>query len=95
LSTERRREDESDHPRKKKGLAAEEVAELARDRGERGRRDQIRRRDPREVVEAVEVGDDAGKRRADDRLVERGEEEGQSDADRREYSSIPCQLSGG
>src|SRR5207253_8709695 len=94
LPAERRREDKSDHPREKKGLAAEEVTELARDRGERGRRDTVCRRDPREVVETVEVGDDARQRRADDRLVERGEEEGQADTDRREDSRSACPLSG-
>src|SRR5207249_7816575 len=51
LSAERRCEDESDHPGEKEGLAAEQIAELARDRGERGRRAQVCSRDPREVVE--------------------------------------------
>src|SRR5207245_11260736 len=71
-----------------------EVAELAGDRRERRRRYEVRRRDPREIVEAVQVSDDARQRRADDRLVEGGEEEGQPHTDRRENPGVPSHLSG-
>src|SRR5204863_2808854 len=75
LPAERGRENETDHSAEKEWLAAEQVAQLAGDRGERGRGDEVGGRDPREVIEAIQVGDDAREGRADDRLVKGREEE--------------------
>ena len=55
-------------------LAAVEVAELAVERADDGRREQVRRDDPREVLEPAEVADDRRQRGRDDRLVERREQ---------------------
>ena len=52
-------------------LAAVEVADLAVQRGRRGRGQQVRGDDPREVVEPAEVADDGRQRGGHDRLVER------------------------
>ena len=87
LATERRREDEADHARQHEGLAPEEVPELPGDRGQGGRGDEVAGGHPGVEVEAVELGHDARQGGADDRLVERREEQGQRDADGRQD---PC-----
>ena len=53
LTAESRCDDEADHSGEKEGLPAEEVAELSGDRRQDGRGHQIRRGDPREVVQPV------------------------------------------
>jgi hypothetical protein len=58
-------------------LAAVDVAELAVERRGRGGGDHERCDDPREMLEAAEIADDARQRRADDVLVEGGEGERQ------------------
>src|SRR6266568_552445 len=56
-------------------LTAEEVAELAGDRGHDRGRHEVRGEDPGVEVEPLELGDDPRERRPDDRLVQRREEE--------------------
>src|SRR6185312_12866002 len=68
---ERRGQHEDDHTEDQNRLAPELVGELARDGNDTGRRQQIRRNHPGVAVEAVEFGDDARQRRADDGLVKR------------------------
>ena len=69
-----RADEEDDDRREEHGLAPVHVAELAVDRRRDGRGEQVRRDDPRQVVEAAQVTDDRGQRRGDDRLVERRQE---------------------
>ena len=94
LPAERGRQDESDHPSEQKRLAAEEIPEFARDGSERRRRDQICRCDPRVVLEAIEVGDDPRERGADDRLIERREEQGEPDPNGRQDPCVSGHLTG-
>ena len=56
------------------GLAPVHVAELAVERRRGGRREQVGRDHPRQVLEAAELADDRRQRRRHDRLIERGEE---------------------
>src|SRR5260370_1289141 len=67
--------DEADHPREQERLTAEEVAELAGDRGHGGRRHQIGGGDPGQAVEAVQLGHDARHGGAHDLLVPRGHQQ--------------------
>jgi hypothetical protein len=76
---------EADHAGYQEGLAPEHVAELACDRHQRGRGDQVGGGDPGVVVEAAQVGDDPRHRDTDDRLVERGKEQGHGHADGGEH----------
>jgi hypothetical protein len=55
-------------------LAAIKVAELAVQRGGHGRREHVRGHHPGQVRDAAEVADDARQRRADDQLVQHGEQ---------------------
>ena len=86
---------EAGHPDEDEGLAAEEVAELARDRHRHGRGDQVGGGDPGVFVEAVEVGDDARHRGADDGLVERGQEQGQHHTGGHQDQSVAWHRYGG
>ena len=72
--------DRRDH----EALAAEIIAEPPEHRHRHHRRQQIRARDPRVVLEAVQFGDDRRQRRADDRLVERDQHVDEADAEHRE-----------
>jgi len=83
-ATKRGGDDEADHPREQEGLAPEQVAELAGDRGHRRRRHEVGRRHPGQAVEAVEVSHYARDRGTDDRLVERRQQQGEHGACRRE-----------
>ena len=71
-----RRAGEEEHDRRLEDeLAPVEVAELPVQRARHGRREQVRRHDPRHVRRAAEVADDRRQRGRDDRLVERGEQQ--------------------
>src|SRR5581483_5116046 len=77
---ERGADQEDDDRDLQRSLAAVEVAELAVERPcDRGR-EQVRRHDPRQMLDAAEVADDRRQRGRDDRLVERRE---QDDEDQR------------
>ncbi len=65
--------------------AAVEVGDLAPQRRDGGRGQQVGGDDPGQVVEAAEVADDAGQRGADDALVERGEEHAGHEADQHDH----------
>ena len=65
--------DQEDRP------AAEDVGELPVHRTGDRRRQQVRREGPDVDVVALELGDDRGQGGADDRLVERGEEDAEQD----------------
>ena len=94
LAAERRREDEADHAHEQEWLSPEEIAKLARDRRERRRGHHVAGRDPRVELESVELGHDAWQSRTDDRLVQRGEEECESNSDRREDLGVAGHLTG-
>jgi hypothetical protein len=67
--------DEEQHDgRLQHDLATEQVAELAIERHDDGRGQQVRGDDPRQVVEPAEFTDDGGQRRRDDGLVKRREQ---------------------
>src|SRR5262249_2970223 len=55
--------------------ASVDIADLAEERHRDGRAEQVRREDPRDVIQAAEVADDGRQRRRDDRGVERAEKE--------------------
>ena len=78
--------DQEDDDRELEDQAATvEIGDLAPERGDGGRGQQIGGDDPREVVEAAEVADDAGQGGADDALVERGQEHAGHDADQHDH----------
>src|SRR5579859_364783 len=83
------RDHEAEHAEEQERLAPEQVAELAGDRGHGGRGDEVGGRDPSQAVEAVEVGHDARDGGADDRLVERGQEQRQHGAGGRKHLLAP------
>ena len=75
-----RRPGEEDHDRRLQHLlAAVEVAELPVQRAGDRRRQQVRRDDPRQVLEAAELAHDRRQRGGDDRLVERREQQDQQE----------------
>ena len=76
-AAQRRRHDEQDRAEEEERLAAVDIREAREDRNRQRRRQQVRRGDPRVAIEARERGDDARLRRADDRLVDRGEQGGE------------------
>ena len=61
-------------------LAPVEIAELAVQRRDRGHRQQVRRDDPREVLEPAELLDDRRQRGRHDRLIQRREQHHQHQA---------------
>ena len=70
------RADEEDHDRRlEDDPAPVEVAELAVERPDDGRGEQVRGHDPREMLDPAEVADDRRQRRRHDRLVERREQQ--------------------
>jgi len=75
LAAQRRRDDEPDHPGEQEWLAAEQVAQLARDRHHDGRRHQVGGDDPGVIAESVQLGHDSRHGGANDRLVKGGEQE--------------------
>ena len=81
LSAQCGRQDEADHAAQEERLSAEEVAELARDRGQRRRAHEVAGRDPGVEVEPVQLRDDPRQRGSDDRLIERGKEQREADTD--------------
>ena len=69
------RADDEDRDRgDEQALAADQVAELAVDRQRDGGGEDVGGGDPEHVVDAVELADDGRQRRAEDRLVERGQQ---------------------
>ena len=68
--------DEEDHDRRlQDDLASVEVTELPVHRAGHGRGQEVRRHDPRQVLDAAQFADDRRQRRRHDRLVERRQEE--------------------
>ena len=68
--------DEEDHDRRlQDDLASVEVTELPVHRAGHGRGQEVRRHDPRQVLDAAQLADDRRQRRRHDRLVERRQEE--------------------
>ena len=76
-----RTDDEDSDRRKHDGAAAVDVGELAEQRRRRGRREQIGRHHPGQIVDAAEAFADGRQRRRDDGLFERGEKHRQHDAE--------------
>jgi hypothetical protein len=71
-----RRADQEDHDRRlQDDPAPVEVAELSVHRPHDGRREQIRRHDPGEMLDPAEIADDRRQRRRDDRLIERRQQQ--------------------
>ena len=73
---------EQPQPEQEHALAAEQVGELAVNRGRHRRREQVGREDPGIDVEPVQLGDDARHRRRDDRLLQRRHGHRQQQGDR-------------
>src|SRR5207244_12169558 len=71
---------EPDHAGDQEWLATEEVSELAGDWHDDRRGHEIAGDQPGVAIETVQLGDDARQRRADDRLVERREQQRQHHA---------------
>ena len=75
LPAQRRPDEEDDDRALEDALAPVEVAELAVERRGDRRRQQVAGDDPRELVQAAELGRDGRQRGGDDRPVERGQQD--------------------
>ena len=79
-AAQRRGQHEQRRAAEQEQLAAVHVRQLAGDRHDRRAGQQVGRGDPGVVLEAVQLGDDARHRRADDGLVERRQQQAQHQA---------------
>ena len=80
---------EDDHATDKDYPPAINVGQLAIDWNRDSRGEQVGCDDPGVVLEAAQVGDDAGQGSADDRLVERSEQHTKEHADNYQNESLP------
>ena len=83
-SAQHGRQREQHDRREQKRLASEQIAEPPEDRNRDDGCEHVRRRDPRVQIEALQIGDDARHRGADDGLVERDQHRDEGDAEHRE-----------
>ena len=89
---ERRRQHEEGGAADQEQLAPVDVRELADDRDHGGAAEQVRCGDPGVMIEALKLGDDPRHRGADDRLVERREQQRHHQADDRQDQALAGKL---